>query len=104
MPLTDQFWGDRCGCLEDPFGHRWWLAERVKDLSDGELREAAASFFASQDRDVVVRAFGHDSSSDHGLGNASTSRAMGLRRAQVARSIRAAKSMPGRPVRGMNAP
>lgn len=47
MPLADQFWGDRCGCLEDPFGHRWWLAERVKDMSDRELQEAAAAFFAS---------------------------------------------------------
>ncbi len=23
MPLEDQFWGDRYGQLEDPFGHRW---------------------------------------------------------------------------------
>ena len=21
MPLEDQFWGDRTGCVEDPFGH-----------------------------------------------------------------------------------
>ena len=46
MPLIDQFWGDRAGCLEDPFGHRWWLAQHVKDLSPEELKEAADSFFA----------------------------------------------------------
>ena len=23
MPLEDQFWGDRYGQLQDPFGHRW---------------------------------------------------------------------------------
>jgi PhnB protein len=23
MPLEDQFWGDRYGQIEDPFGHRW---------------------------------------------------------------------------------
>lgn len=23
MPLADQFWGDRYGQLDDPFGHRW---------------------------------------------------------------------------------
>ena len=23
MPLADQFWGDRAGCFEDPFGHNW---------------------------------------------------------------------------------
>lgn len=26
MPLEDQFWGDRYGQLQDPFGHRWSLA------------------------------------------------------------------------------
>src|SRR5215207_5276565 len=26
MPLSDQFWGDRSGCIEDPFGHQWWLS------------------------------------------------------------------------------
>lgn len=26
MPLTDMFWGDRFGQVEDPFGHRWGLA------------------------------------------------------------------------------
>ena len=25
MPLADQFWGDRYGQLEDPFGHVWAL-------------------------------------------------------------------------------
>ena len=33
MPLADQFWGDRGGCIEDPFGHRWWLSQHVKDLN-----------------------------------------------------------------------
>ena len=23
MPIADQFWGDRYGQVEDPFGHRW---------------------------------------------------------------------------------
>ena len=26
MPVADQFWGDRYGVLEDPFGHSWSLA------------------------------------------------------------------------------
>ena len=46
MPLADQFWGDRTGCLEDPFGHKWWLAQRVQDLTPDELRQAADSFFS----------------------------------------------------------
>jgi uncharacterized glyoxalase superfamily protein PhnB len=46
MPLTDQFWGDRSGCLEDPFGHHWWLSQRMKDLTPDELKNAADQFFA----------------------------------------------------------
>lgn len=45
MPLADQFWGDRGGCVEDPSGHQWWLAQHVKDLTEAELREAADAFF-----------------------------------------------------------
>ena len=29
MPLEDQFWGDRYGQLEDPFGHRWSVGSPV---------------------------------------------------------------------------
>jgi uncharacterized glyoxalase superfamily protein PhnB len=46
MPLADQFWGDRTGCLEDPFGHRWWLAQHVQDLTAEELQKNAESFFS----------------------------------------------------------
>jgi PhnB protein len=46
MPLADQFWGDRAGCFEDPFGHHWWLAQHVKDMTPEELRQAAESFFS----------------------------------------------------------
>jgi PhnB protein len=46
MPLADQFWGDRAGCFEDRFGHRWWLAQHVQDLTPDELKMAAESFFS----------------------------------------------------------
>jgi PhnB protein len=43
-PLADQFYGDRVGTLEDPFGHVWTIATRVEDLSHGEImRRAEAS-------------------------------------------------------------
>lgn len=43
-PLADQFYGDRVGTLEDPFGHVWTMATRVEDLSHGEImRRADAS-------------------------------------------------------------
>jgi uncharacterized glyoxalase superfamily protein PhnB len=46
MPLEDQFWGDRAGCFRDPFGHQWWLAQHIRDMSPDELNKAAESFFS----------------------------------------------------------
>jgi len=42
-PLTDQFWGDRQGQLTDPFGHRWGLAQHVRDVARDEIARAAAA-------------------------------------------------------------
>jgi PhnB protein len=46
MPLTDQFWGDRSGCIADPFGHQWWISQRMKKMTDQELRKAAETMFS----------------------------------------------------------
>ena len=46
VPLADQFWGDRTGCIEDPFGHKWWLAQHIQDLSPDELRQKAEEAFS----------------------------------------------------------
>jgi PhnB protein len=46
QPLMDQFWGDRAGCFEDPFGHKWWLAQHIKDMTPEELNQAAEQFFS----------------------------------------------------------
>ena len=43
MPLADMFWGDRYGQLRDPFGHRWSVATHVRDLSPGQIRDAASA-------------------------------------------------------------
>lgn len=40
MELADQFWGDRYGQLDDPFGHRWSLAQHIRDVSPEEMEEA----------------------------------------------------------------
>lgn len=37
-PLTDQFYGDRTGSFEDPFGHHWTLATHVEDVSPAEMQ------------------------------------------------------------------
>ena len=43
MPVADQFWGDRYGKLEDPFGHHWSVATHVRDLTPEEMKQAMAS-------------------------------------------------------------
>jgi uncharacterized glyoxalase superfamily protein PhnB len=40
MPLEEQFWGDLLGVVEDRWGHRWNIAQHVKDLSDAEMKKA----------------------------------------------------------------
>jgi PhnB protein len=38
-PVMDQFYGDRSGQLEDPFGHLWWVATHVEDVTPKEMEE-----------------------------------------------------------------
>ena len=45
--LADQFWGERHGQVVDPFGHRWNIAQRVRDVTSEELESAAAKAFGS---------------------------------------------------------
>jgi hypothetical protein len=45
-PLEDAFWGDRYGKVTDPYGHEWGLATRARDLTDGEIKQAAAEWMA----------------------------------------------------------
>jgi PhnB protein len=40
MPVSEMFWGDRYGQLEDPFGHRWAVATHVREASPEEMRAA----------------------------------------------------------------
>jgi hypothetical protein len=40
------FWGDRCGQLTDPFGHKWNLATHKEDLTPEEIKKRAGAFFA----------------------------------------------------------
>lgn len=43
QPLDDQFWGDRYGAVEDPFGHRWSMGQPVREVSYEEIQEAMRS-------------------------------------------------------------
>ncbi|HEY0758632.1 MAG TPA: VOC family protein [Acidisarcina sp.] len=39
-PLADQFYGDRTGGIIDPFGHHWYLATHIRDVSMEEMQAA----------------------------------------------------------------
>jgi PhnB protein len=40
-PVQDQFYGDRTGFLQDPFGHLWGIATHVEDVAPQEMEERA---------------------------------------------------------------
>jgi PhnB protein len=37
LPVENQFYGDRMGTLEDPFGHLWSIGTHVEDVSPEEM-------------------------------------------------------------------
>jgi PhnB protein len=45
--IKDQFYGDRSGTLQDPFGHTWTVATHVEDVPPEEMRRRAEKFMQS---------------------------------------------------------
>jgi Uncharacterized protein conserved in bacteria len=46
-PVEDQFYGDRGGKIQDPFGHVWMLATHIEDVSEEETHKRAAALFGT---------------------------------------------------------
>ncbi|MDO9269150.1 MAG: VOC family protein [Methylobacter sp.] len=44
-PVFDQFYGDRTGTLQDPFGHIWFLATHKEDIAPEEINRRAEALF-----------------------------------------------------------
>jgi PhnB protein len=42
-PVANQFYGDRAGGVEDPFGYAWYVATHVEDVPHEELQRRAAA-------------------------------------------------------------
>jgi PhnB protein len=42
-PMADQFYGDRNGTLEDPFGHKWTIATHKEDVTPEEMKRRIAA-------------------------------------------------------------
>jgi PhnB protein len=47
MPVTNQFWGDRYGKFNDPFGHTWGVATHVEDVAPEDMERRQAEWAAS---------------------------------------------------------
>jgi PhnB protein len=51
IPVEDQFYGDRSGRIEDPYGHLWIVSTRIEDLSLEEIERRAAALFGGEGGD-----------------------------------------------------
>jgi PhnB protein len=47
MDVADQFWGDRFGVVQDPYGHLWSIATHVEDVPPEEMAERAKAALAA---------------------------------------------------------
>jgi PhnB protein len=47
-PIQNQFYGDRSGTLEDPFGHIWNIATHVEDVSEEEVFRRSAELLKKE--------------------------------------------------------
>lgn len=45
-PVKDQFYGDRAGSLQDPFGHKWHILTHIEDVPFDEMQKRCDAMFA----------------------------------------------------------
>jgi PhnB protein len=48
IPIADQFYGDRSGRLEDPFGHVWLVSTHVEDVTPEEMNRRMEEYSKGQ--------------------------------------------------------
>lgn len=49
--VENQFWGDRTGCVIDPFGHKWTLGTHVEDVSEHDMQARLDSWIAGMSQE-----------------------------------------------------
>ena len=47
-PVEDQFYGDRCGAVKDPFGHEWTISTHIEDVSSEEMNKRMEAIMAGE--------------------------------------------------------
>lgn len=50
--VSDQFYGDRNGAVQDPYGHRWYVSTHIEDLSTEEIERRRAALQIAGEADV----------------------------------------------------
>jgi len=48
-PVKDQFYGDRSGAFEDPYGHLWHISTHKQDVPPDELKRRAGEVMKQED-------------------------------------------------------
>jgi uncharacterized glyoxalase superfamily protein PhnB len=48
IPPSDAFYGERSGCIRDPFGHRWNIGHHIEDVSTDEMQRRYTELLARQ--------------------------------------------------------
>jgi PhnB protein len=46
IPVSDQFYGDRSGRLQDPFGHLWIISTHTEDVPEAEMQKRMQEFMS----------------------------------------------------------
>ncbi len=41
----DEFYGERSGCIRDPFGHRWMIGHHIEDVTPEEMQRRYDALF-----------------------------------------------------------
>ncbi len=47
MPPMDMFYGFRCACICDPFGHKWMIQHEIEKVSPEDMQTRWAAMIAS---------------------------------------------------------
>jgi uncharacterized glyoxalase superfamily protein PhnB len=58
MPVTDMFWGDRCGMVADPDGNKWMIATHMGEPTEAEMAEAMRQMQQQQPPQAAAAAAG----------------------------------------------
>jgi PhnB protein len=50
QPAENQFWGDRMGTVQDPFGHKWMFGTHQEDVSLDEMQRRGQAWVEDMQR------------------------------------------------------